>query len=350
MVFTDQQALRDPVSICFELHGISFRLNIAKRELRERALEVLNLHGFQAGPSEGTPAGGSILIETDEQLPTLPSGLREVGVDDNDIVLYEGGERFYLRAPGASFAVDLNLRQVWGVVLTSYQERVGLLVMQLTMWSLILLLRQHHFFSLHAAALTGEDGRGIIATGPSGSGKSTLACNLLRSGWHFLSDDTVLLHPGADDVEVYSFRTNFSLREDSRVLFPEFVSHWKERPTGERKQWVPMRELFPEQARERGTPRALVFPQIMDQPRSRLVEIPPADALHILVGQSALVRFRRDWAKEHLALLVRLTRQAPSYRLEAGRDLVEDPERSHQLLSPLLTSEPLRNAVSVPAQ
>lgn len=295
---------------------------------------MLAAYGFPLGPPATGEVDGSLHAEAVDTLPPLPTGLRKVGVDNNGVAVWQGGDLFCLRTPDAMFTVDLAAKRAEGSVVM--ESAVGAPVMWLTLWSLNLFLREHHFFPLHAAALTRNGAAGFIATGASGSGKSTLACNLLREGWKFLSDDTVLLHPGAEGVDVYAFRTNFSLREDSRALFPDLLSHGRERPTGERKHWVPVRALYPELAADRCTPRVLLFPELSDREESRLTPVSPVEALHCLVGQSALVRFRRDWAEEHLALLVRLTHQAQSFKLEAGRDLLEHPSRSHHLVAPLL--------------
>lgn len=314
------------------LHGITFDFSSEDEELRRRIRGVLSAYGFPLGAaSEETD--GSLNVEAVDTLPPLPKGLRKVGVDNNGVAVWQGGDLFCLRTPDAMFTIDLVAKRAEGYVMAT---AVGAPVMWLTLWSLNLFLRCYHFYPLHAAALTRNGGPGLIATGASGSGKSTLACNLLREGWKFLSDDTVLLHPSADGIDVYAFRTNFSLREDSRDLFPELLSHGRERPTGERKHWIPVRTLYPEQATDHCTPRVLLFPELSDRPESRLVPVSPVEALHCLVGQSALVRFRRDWAEEHLALLVQLTHQAQSFKLEAGQDLLEHPSHSHHLLAPLL--------------
>lgn len=318
------------------LHDITFDFSSEDEELRRRIREVLLAYGFPVGPPATDDADGSLHVEAVDTLPPLPTGLREVGVDNNGVAVWQGGDLFCLRTPDAMFTIDLAAKRAEGSVTTARAAAVGAPVMWLTLWSLNLFLRCYHFFPLHAAALTRNGGPGLIATGASGSGKSTLACNLLQEGWKFLSDDTVLLHPSTDGIDVYAFRTNFSLREDSRALFPDLLSHGRERPTGERKHWIPVRTLYPEQATDRCTPHILLFPELSDRAESRLVPVSPVEALHGLVGQSALVRFRRDWAEEHLALLVRLTHQAQSFKLEAGQDLLEHPSHSHHLLAPLL--------------
>lgn len=325
------------------LHGVRFNFLGETPDLRRKLKGVLSTYGFALDAPAVANPDAYLHVESVRSLPSLAPGLRKVGVDNNGVVIWQGGDVFCLQTPDAVFTVDLAAKQALGSVSMASAE-MGAPVMWLTMWSLNLFLRDHHFFPLHAAALTQDGGPGLVATGASGSGKSTLACNLLSEGWQFLSDDTVLLRVESDSVNVYAFRTNFSLREDSRVHFPDLLAHGQERPTGERKHWVPVRSMYPQQAIDRCTPRVLVFPEIADRAESRVTPMSSVEALHRLVGQSAMVRFRRDWAEEHLALLTRLTHQAWSYRLEAGRDLLGHPSHSHQLLAPLLSGTLSTNA------
>ena len=332
-----------PHRMTLEIHKSNFSFSIADEKLRGQIWDVLASYGFHLTSFGAADVHGHIAVEARSILPTVPSGLREVGRDAAGVAIWQGEGCFFLEAPGTVFVVDLATKQARGSILVGDFPRVGVVVVWLIMWSLHLLLRCRRLFPLHAAALTLDGASGLIATGSSGSGKTTLACNLLRSGWRFLSDDTVLLHPSADAVEVCAFRINFSLREDGRALFPDLIAHGQARPTGERKHWVPVRTLYPEQAQDVCTPRALVFPEITGETRSRIVPVTPAESLHRLVEESSLLRFRQDWGEEHLALLVRLVHQAPGYRLEAGRDLLEHPDLSHQLLAPLLNESSVPN-------
>ena len=323
-----------------EIQGLHFGFRFTEPYLQSQTWAVLASYGFHLTPHATAELSGLFKIRAVETLLARPPGLRNVGVDNNGVGIWQEGDFFWLETPRAAFAVDLAAGEVRGSVLASRQS-VGAPLMWLTLWSLNLLLCGYGYFPLHAAALTPNGGDGLVATGESGSGKSTLACNLLREGWQFLSDDTVLLHPVADHIEVCAFRLNFSLREKGEALFPDLVAQGQERPAGERKHWVPVRTLYPDQAADACIPRVLVFPELpgegQSRAESRLVPLRPVEALHRLVGQSALVRFRRDWAEEHLALLQRLIGQASSYRLEAGRDLIEQPRRTHDLLAPLLS-------------
>lgn len=321
-----------------DIHDLTFRLLIEEREPRDLLRYVFATYGLDISDRETGEAQGHIAIGAASSLPEVPPGMERIGEADGTTVWYGAG-RFCLRTRDTAFIVTPSEGTVRGTVSAEHFPQAWAKVVWPTLLSLFLLLRRHRFFSLHAAALVHGD-VGLLASAASGSGKSTLACNLLRSGWHFLSDDTVLLRPTDQGVAAYAFRTRFALREDSRTIFPEFVPHWQE-PTGrESKGWVPVATLYPDQAADACFPRVLVFPELNGASRSQVVPISNVEALRHLVAHSMLVPFGRDGAEEHLALLSRLVAQTSCYRLLAARDLLDDPDRSHQLLAPLMSEGP----------
>ena len=197
--------------------------------------------------------------------------------------------------------------------------------------ALFLLLRPHGFFPLHAAALA-HDGDGVLLAASSDAGKSTTAFNLVRQGWQFLSDDSVLLRVNDEAVEAIAFRRNFGLDPDAEDRFPEIAAHWSTQLTDVDKRCIAMDALFPEQSADRCTPRLLLFPELTGESESVLAPLSKADALLKLVAQSALVSLSPAWTPEHLAALKRLVVQGPSFRLLAGRDLMDRPERIAELI------------------
>src|SRR5690554_3384989 len=175
------------------------------------------------------------------------------------ITVWYGTGRFCLRTPYSSFLVDAAAGTAAGTVAAGHLPEAWAWSVWPALLSLLLLLRPHRYFPLHAAALV-HDGIGLLAPAASGAGKSTLACNLLRSGWGFLSDDTVLLHPTPQGVAAYAFRVHAALEEDSHTIFPELVPHWQRPTEQEPKQWVPVSTLYPDQTADVCIPRVLVFP------------------------------------------------------------------------------------------
>ncbi len=327
-----------PHRMTLDIYDFTFRLLVEEQEPRALLRRVFATYGLDVSDREAEEAQGQITIGTAPSLPEVSPGMERIGEADGTTVWYGAG-RFCLRTDYTSFLVSPSEGTVLGTVSAEHLPQAWARVVWPTILSLFLLLRRHRFYSLHAAALVYGD-VGLLASAASGSGKSTLACNLLRSGWRFLSDDTVLLRPTGQGVAAYAFRIHFSLREDSRALFPELTPHWQ-KPTGrDVKQWVPVKKLYPDQAADACLPRVLVFPELSGGTHSRLVPLSNVDALYHLAAQSALALFGRDTAREHLALLSRLVAQASCYRLLAARDLLDDPDRSHQLLAPLMSERP----------
>ena len=210
--------------------------------------------------------------------------------------------------------------------------------------ALHLLLRAKGLSPIHAAGLA-HGPHGLLLVADSDAGKSTTAFRLVRHGWRFLSDDSVLLRPTPEAVEAVALRRTFGLDLGAETIFPELAEIEERQPSDPAKRSVPVAALYPGQAALRCRPRVLLFPTIEDRATSVLEPISGADALLALAAQSAFATARPGWAAGHLDLLGRLVRQADAYRLHAGRDLLHDPMRIIALLhevwpEPLLPSRP----------
>lgn len=64
--------------------------------------------------------------------------------------------------------------------------------------NLVIAMRSHHLFMLHAAVLE-KGGLALVLPGTPGSGKSTLAAALAHSGWRLFSDEFGLVTRGSAD-------------------------------------------------------------------------------------------------------------------------------------------------------
>lgn len=194
---------------------------------------------------------------------------------------------------------------------------------------LLVLLRYRQAFPLHAAMLTRVDA-GVLFAGPSGSGKSTMAYSLVRQGWGYLSDDTILLRPGGRVIEAFPFRRNFGLHEFGVVPITDGIIHGDS--LDESKRLISMEQSFPGQAVSRSIPRVIIFPEIVNRSVSTLVAVEKREVMHRLMSQSALLMLEPKLARGHLDVLSQLISQTNHYRLLAGRDLEDDP----LLIEPLI--------------
>lgn len=219
---------------------------------------------------------------------------------------------------------------------TSPKSRDQSILYYLAAFSLSILLRARGWYPLHAAALV-YDGRGILLPARSGQGKSTIALSLLRNGWTALSDDTVLLRFEEDQITTYSFRRDFRVGRDTAACFPEFDGpNWPTALSDPSKWRVDIDRIYPGQSASSCTSHLLVVPEIVDAPTSHVEPIGPKPALEQLLNEGGFF-FAPDSnvANRHLAVLRHLTNQTRTYRLHAGRDILENPRTPHTLLTPL---------------
>jgi hypothetical protein len=211
--------------------------------------------------------------------------------------------------------------------------------------SLAILLRTHGWFPLHAAGLTRE-GRGVLLTADSGHGKTTTALSLVRKGWGYLSDDTVLLHPEDGKIRAYSFRRDFCVDPGLTAHFPKLDGpEWPPAPNDASKWRVDPSQIYPGHPTATCTPALVVLPTLADAAQSHVEPVGTKPALEQLLNQGGFfLAPGSDTAGRHLTVLRRLIGQARTYRLHAGRDILEDPHAAHTLLAPLLKDAPVPGA------
>jgi len=186
------------------------------------------------------------------------------------------------------------------------------------------LLLARGLYDLHAAGLVHNE-TGYVILGASGSGKSTTTLSLVRAGWHWLSDDALLLRDGPDGIAALGFRPTLSLDPRLSTYWPE-LSPWLEPPVstaGEDKRFLDPEMVYPGQRQEVAFPSVLLFNTISATPRSTLTPVDKTAALLELIRQSPSLGINRRSAAAHLALLRRLLAQTRCYRLHAGRDVYE---------------------------
>src|SRR5262245_21954045 len=202
-------------------------------------------------------------------------------------------------------------------------------------------LRRSGLYSFHGAGLAcPQRSAGLLVAGGSGAGKSTLTLRLAQSGWRYLGDDSLLLYDTPSGVTVCGLRRPFAVREATvaTMAWPRLNESLKARvPDDPDKRWVYPDDLFPDQAAPSMRPAILLFPELTGEPCSRLSDVRPAESLLRLMRT-------RLWADGHddpeargcLRVLGQLARQVRSYRLMAGRDLLESPGCAADLLGPVL--------------
>ncbi len=273
----------------------------------------------------------------------VPEEAQEIEVTNSYVRAWRAGELFFLTADVEGGRSVLSIDGATGKAVgrfhpalldSSLQTRWHTLSLVVT--GLFVLFEPHGLYPLHAAAL-GRGGGGLLLVADSDSGKSTLSYSLVREGWSYLSDDTILLSEAGDAIDAVPFRRHFGLDTVAAEFFPELAGGSHLPLAGQDKWVVDVGGQFPDRIDERLRPSVVVLPEIVDADESRLQPISAAEAHHALIRQSTLPYWDLDAVRKHLDALARLTSQTSHYRLLGGRDILRRPARASELLAPLLS-------------
>ncbi|HEX8070953.1 MAG TPA: hypothetical protein VF546_13440 [Pyrinomonadaceae bacterium] len=300
------------------------------------------LNGFYldstAAPADG---GAAITLRVGRKAPTaVPSGPQTFAI--NHGVCHTDGARYFLAVDDSLVHVaapEARLVEVWFG--TSAHARHPVALVNTFSYGLQAALRRAGVYDLHAAAARDPaTGAGALFVGASGSGKTTLTLRLAACGWHYLSDDMVVLRETPGAVEAEGLRRLFAVAEKSiaaaglrqigAALGPPVASD----PSKHR---LEPEAVFPGARAARATPRALLFPRVTDADRSALAPLTGREAMQRLVRACPWATYDQVVAPDYLRVLARLARQCRAYELRAGRDLLTEPERAADLLAPCLS-------------
>ena len=271
--------------------------------------------------------------------PPLPTKLERFKVPGG--VCYRNHESYYLEVKGSRIAVgakDSKQVRIWLGNTEGARTRASLITVMA--YAVPAALRRIGLYDLHAAALIEpESGWCFLFPGPSRSGKTSLSLRLAASGWHYLSDDMVVLSEGVGGVEARGLRRPFQTSDDS------LAGHELPRlndalsvtiPNDSEKRRLDPEILFPGQFATSAQPGVLCFPVISGERQSRLEETTKADAMLRLIGMCPWSNYDSSAAREHLRVLNHLVRQCHTFMLHAGRDIFDEPNGANVLLARLV--------------
>jgi hypothetical protein len=260
-------------------------------------------------PSAGPPGHGR---------PLFHHGPVQAAEIQGVVVLWDGASTARLAPDGSRIELEVNPASF---AAPHVFEHV------LTLAALVVALRHHGLFHLHAAALADAAGRALLVAGHAGSGKSTLAVALIEQGLDYLGDDAALLAMRVAGPAVLSFPRPFHVSEVTARAFPRLVRLLGERYASGGKRTLDPRHAFPgRERREAGAPRAILFPEVSGGPRTQIEPLAPAEALGALIESSAhLAVDSMPGVDAHLALLAAAVDGARCFRVRLGHDLLEEP-------------------------
>lgn len=325
--------MRDAASIthaAYEVHGTGVKIGWDAADVGDQLQTLCAYFGLVTAPSNSAHWTITLTWHTQGAHVPLPSHARLVA-QHHGLEAWQADRQFYLCDDTGLVRLDAAA----GLGVGTFQAAASTtptLHRDLFLYSLLWLLRAQGWYAAHAACLTTGDG-GCLIVADSGSGKSTLALGLVQAGWHYLADDAILFRSRRDDVEVRPLRRDLYLGPEATALFPDTRGYWQPCLLREdAKQRLDVQALYPAQVRDTCVPDLLLFPTIVDAPRSQLIPIAKSEALYRLIRQSALLAIDPQMAPGHLDILARLVRQTRHYQLVAGQDLARNPRRVALLL------------------
>jgi hypothetical protein len=241
-----------------------------------------------------------------------------------DVVITDGASVFIVQPSQRAGTLYLH---------GSYLQKPLRVRLNLFLIGLIELLASGGYYDLHAAALVHED-KGYLFVGESGSGKSTTALTLVRQGWHYVSDDAVLLQDQPGAIKALSFRKTFNIDAHLTNNFPEIRHHLLGPVTTDNpKRFLDVERVYGNRFEQSCIPARLIFTALSSEASTTLVPLSSTEALVGLIRQSPSLAFRRNQVSPHLEMLRRLAEQASAHRLKAGQDVYQAPEKLADLLS-----------------
>jgi hypothetical protein len=166
-----------------------------------------------------------------------------------------------------------------------------------------------------------------------------LSLRLAASGWHYLSDDAVVISEGEKGIEARGLRRPFQMSADSLggCELPGLDDTLSVTiPNDPEKRRLDPEILFPGQFAAAAQPGVLCFPVITGESESRLAETTKTDAMMRLIAMCPWSNYDTSSAREHLRVLGHLVRQCKTFTLHAGRDIFDQQKSASALFSRLV--------------
>lgn len=316
----------------FSLHDLTLEIRAVEsaNPALFKSLEALSFVRAQIPEEKPTIA---LAVDLSGQRLAIPADAREAFRADGFSQLETAGI-IYLTDGQTTLKVQpqQGAAQVW--LDRSFLDKPASLQYLFWAYGLLKLLRGKEVFNLHAAGLVSPAGEGLLLVGQSGSGKSTLSIGLIRAGWGYLSDDTLLLRRQGEFIEALALRKHFYVDHDASAAYPDLALGEPVADTrGGQRRCVDIHTPFADNYRPCCIPQRLLFTKIVPREVSALRTIRPALALARLLEESGSQLFDRDTMDAQLGVLNQLIKQTRIYQLEAGHDLYQTPARLMALLA-----------------
>ena len=189
-------------------------------------------------------------------------------------------------------------------------------------------LRYSGLYYLHSSCVE-KDGVSILFSGNAGIGKSTISIALVRRGFSYLSDDSILLKRIKKEVIAHPIPGDFHIDPAISERYRELSEIKKafKYGKGPKRSFDPVL-FYPESFALSSKPNIIIFPRIVKEPKSVLVPLSPLQCLGRLIPSSLLIMMDKRIAEEHLETLKILSAQCLAFELLSGKDLILEPDKT----------------------
>ncbi len=316
----------------FFISNINLQVECKDTQLSERVIGAIEDCFFMTenGSIPNSP-DITLRFERDDSLFKVPERVQALCTSPSLLVLKDGNFCYLIRGESI-FQLDLANSIGNGFIDPHFWERPPKHQQEFLMLSLLWLFHNHGLYALHANGLVKND-LGILFLGGTGSGKSTSALSLIRQGWGYLSDDVNLIRQSSDGIEALAFQKRFSFDPLLSVHYPELNNPVKTHSLNGQKRFLDINLLYPDGYLSSCFPRVLIFPKIVSQSKSHIIQIDKTKALILLIENSGGIMLDKAIVVKQIEILKQLVSQTDSYQLLAGRDLYEKPEKINEVLS-----------------
>jgi len=196
------------------------------------------------------------------------------------------------------------------------------------------LLRTFEIYFMHGSCAVSPRGRGVLFLGDGGTGKSTSVYALAYYGWHYVADDMLLMYrDGANQVRLMPLIKGIQLHGTMTHYFPGLVLE-SMRLDGKGRvsaQAIGANQQLPHAMLD----QAIVLEREGDavqKSASRLSPLRYSALMVELIRQNPFIFLHPHLAARHLEFLAQACKQVEPYRLEMGRDLLDDPQALKRIL------------------
>ncbi len=206
-------------------------------------------------------------------------------------------------------------------------------------------LKYHGLYFLHSAALH-YDGVGYLVSGDGGCGKTTTSLNLVREGFKYVSDDSLLLEELSQGIIVHPLYTNFHIDQDLVERFPALARGKNIQIPEGMKVSVDISQIFPGSFVPYIRPDVIIFPKLISNGESQLYALSQTEVYRKLLKQTVLA-VDKEVSRNQLIALEKLVKQTVGFELLSGRDIYKDPKGLLPLIYQVNNQNGIREKIKV---